>query len=78
MIRLQSILRGYNVRRSFEKPGSKGVFDDSIKIDTLLNNQTVNKARGLAGAFNYGDLDPSPLKLPPGVHLIEKGPFKLE
>ena len=59
------------------KPAPKGVFDDSIRIDALLNNQIVNRARELAGAFDYGDLDPSSLKLPPGTQLTKKGPFKL-
>ena len=57
LIRLQSILRGYIVRKSFARPKCKGYFDNTIDIDGLLQNEVVNKVREKAGAFNFSDLD---------------------
>ena len=80
MIRIQSILRGYQVWKQYAVQAPKGVFDDTIDINTLLHNKVVNSVRAEAGPFNYDACTTDALKLGPDTisGLVKKVPFRIE
>ena len=76
IVRLQSMMRGFSVRRQFMMEQEPGKFDDQMDMDTLIKNQTVKDVLEREGAFKFSELDPRSLRAPKDIKLVTKGPWR--
>lgn len=79
VVRLQSIIRGYQVWKKHTVRAPEGAFDETIDINALLHNQVVKRVRAEAGDFDYSKCKASALRLCPETadHLVKREPFRI-